>query len=154
MSGWLRYLQLTAKSKTGVSSSVIVWGVLALLFAAVTFGFLVFAAFIYLADRYDPLTAALVLGGFFLLFTIIALICCLLCQRRTVERAKLALAERSQSPWLDPKMLGIGLQVGRAVGWRKLVPLAAAAILAVGLTREWFGNGGARADDGESGDES
>jgi hypothetical protein len=35
-------------------------------------------------------------------------------------------------------MLGIGLQIGRAVGWRRLVPLIGVAIIAGGLAREWL----------------
>ena len=140
MNGWLRYLELTAKSKTGLSSSVVVWAFVAIFGATVTFGFLLFAAFIWLAERYNPLTAALVLGGFFLLVTIIALISCLLTQRRTVARANVALAARRSTPWMDPKYLGIGMQIGRAVGWRKLLPLAAVAIIAAGLAKEWFGH--------------
>jgi hypothetical protein len=105
----------------------------------VTLGFFIFAAYIALAERYGSLTAALALGGLFLLTTIIALICCLSSQRRTVASAKLALAARSPAPWLDPKLLGAGLQIGRAIGWRRLVPLAAVGVLAAGLAKEWFG---------------
>jgi hypothetical protein len=139
MSGWLRHLELTIKSKTGLGSDVLIWGLVALLGAAVTLGFLIFAAFIALAERYGPLTAALALGGLFLLITIVALICCLSSQRRTIADAKLALAARSHAVWLDPKLLGAGLQIGRAIGWRRLVPLAAVGVLAAGLAKEWFG---------------
>jgi hypothetical protein len=141
MSGWVRHLELIVKSKTGLGSGVFAWGLIAGLGGAVTLGFFIFAAFIALADRYGPLTAALALGGLFLLITIIALICCLSSQRRTVAAAKLALAARSHAPWLDPKLLGAGLQVGRAIGWRRLVPLAAVGVLAAGLTKEWLGRG-------------
>jgi hypothetical protein len=139
MTGWLRYLELTVKSKTGLASGVIVWALAAALSSAVTLGFFIFAAFIGLAERYGPLTAALSLGGFFLLVTIIALLCCLSSRRRTVASAKLALAARSHAPWLDPKLFGVGLQIGRAIGWRRLVPLAAVGVLAAGLAKEWFG---------------
>jgi hypothetical protein len=139
MSGWLGHLQLTVKSKIGLSPDVLIWGLVAILGAAVTLGFFIFAAFIALAERYGPLMAALVLGGLFLLITIVAVICCLSSQRRTIADAKLALAARSHAPWLDPKLLGAGLQIGRAVGWRRLVPLAAVGVLAAGLAKEWFG---------------
>jgi hypothetical protein len=139
MSGWLRHLELIVKSKTGLGSDVLVWGLVAGLGGAATVGFLIFAAFIGLAERYGPLAAALVLGSLFLSITIIALICCLSAQRRTVASAKLALSARSHAPWLDPKFLGAGLQIGRAIGWRRLVPLAAVGVLAAGLTKEWLG---------------
>jgi hypothetical protein len=139
MSGWLRHLALTVKSKTGLGSGVLAWGLAAILAGAVTLGFLIFAAFIALAERYGPLPAALVLAGLFLLITIAASICCLSSRRRTIADAKLALAARSAALWLDPKLVGAGLQVGRAIGWHRLIPLAAVGVLAAGLAKEWFG---------------
>jgi hypothetical protein len=148
MSGLLRYLELQAKSKTGLSSGVAIWAIVALVAAVITLGFAIFAAFIWLAQRYDPLTAALVMGGAFLLITLIALVACSIAHRRTAERARLALAARSQTPWLDPRYLGVGLQIGRAIGWRKLVPLMAVGLLAAGLAREWFGEEEPAGDEG------
>lgn len=46
---------------------------------------------------------------------------------------------RKNATWLDPKLLGSAIQVSRAVGWRKLVPLLALGILATGVGMEWFG---------------
>jgi hypothetical protein len=86
-----------------------------------------------------PLVAAAALAGFFLLVTIIALVCCLWLRRRTVEQAEMALAVRRNATWLDPKLLGSAIQVSRAVGWRKLVPLVALGLLAAGVGMEWFG---------------
>ena len=51
MRGWLRYLELTAKSKTGLSARVFVIGFVAVLFAAVTVGFFIYAIFVWLAER-------------------------------------------------------------------------------------------------------
>jgi type VI protein secretion system component VasK len=141
MNGWLRHLELTVKSKTGLGAGVLVWGLIVVLGAAATVVFLVAAAFIALAERYGPLMAALALGGFFLLITVVAIGCCLASRRRTVAGAKLALEARSHAPWLDPRFLGVGVQIGRAIGWRRLVPLAAVGILAAGLAKEWFSHG-------------
>jgi len=136
---WLRYLDLTIKSKTGFTGTVLGLGLLALLGAALTLGFLLLAGYIALAERYGPLTGALLLGGLFLLITITALLCALSSQRRTIAGAKLALAARSQEPWLDPRYVSVGLQIGRAIGWRRVVPLAAVGVLAAGITKEWLG---------------
>ena len=138
LSGWVNYLRLTAKAKTGLSPAVVIFAVVAATGAATTFVLAVFAAFIWLANRYTPLTAALVLTGFFLLLTILAGIGALMAQRRTVERAKVALATRSNSPLIDPGMLAILLQVGRGIGLRRIVPLIAAGVLAAGFAREWM----------------
>src|SRR5438045_1166913 len=98
MNGLLRYLELQARSRIGLSSGVALWAVVLLVAASVTFVLMIFAAFIWLAQRYDPLTAALVLCGIFLLITIIALMACSLAHRRTIEQARLALAARSPAP--------------------------------------------------------
>ncbi len=139
MSGWVRYLRLTAEAKTGFSGQVLIWSVVAGLCAAFTFFFVVLAAFIWLAQRYSALTAALILAGFFLLVAIGAALACVMTRRRTIQRAQLALAARSNAPWMDPRILGIGLQIGRTIGWKRIVPLAAVGVLAVGFAKEWFG---------------
>ena len=104
-----------------------------------TAGFVLLIAFIWLAERYGALTAAMVLAGLFLLATIIAAISCLWSRRQTIEQAELALAARGNALWLDPKVLGGAIQVSGAVGWRKLVPLLAVGMLAAGIGMEWFG---------------
>jgi hypothetical protein len=139
MSGWLRHIELTVKSKTGLGADVLVCALIAVLGAAATLGFLISAAFIGLAERYGPLTAALVLGGLFLAITIVAVVCSMTLQRRNVASAKLELTARRHAPWLDPKFVGVGMQIGRAIGWRRLVPLAAVGVLAAGIAKEWFG---------------
>jgi hypothetical protein len=139
MSGWLRHLELTFKSKTGFGTGVLAWGLIALLGAAATVVFLIVAGFVALAERYSPLVAALALGGLFLVVTIVAVVGCLSSRRQTAAAAQLALAARSQAPWLDPRYLGVGIQIGRAIGWRRLVPLAAVGVLAAGLAKEWIG---------------
>ena len=138
MGGWRRYLELQAQAKTGLSSGLFVWALLAVVFGVLTAGFVLLFAFIWLADRYSSLTAAIALAGLFLLATIIAAICCLWSRRRTIEQAELALAAR-RPIWLDPKVLGGAIQASRAVGWRKLIPLLAVGMLAAGVGMEWFG---------------
>ena len=139
MGGGRRYLELQAQAKTGLSSGLFIWAFLPLVFGIVTAGFILLIAFIWMAERYDPLTAAIVLAGFFLLVAIIAAICCLWSRRRRIEQAELALAARRTAIWLDPKVVRGAIQVSRAVDWRKLVPLLAVGILAAGAGMEWFG---------------
>jgi uncharacterized membrane protein YqjE len=139
MGGWRRYLELQAQAKTGLSSGLFVWAVLAVVFGVLTAGFILLIAFIWLAERYSPLTAATVLASFFLLGTIIAAIFCLWSRRRTIEQAELALAARRPALWLDPKVLSGAIQASHAVGWRKLVPLLAIGMLAAGVGMERYG---------------
>jgi hypothetical protein len=140
MEGLVRYVTLTAKAKTGLGTDVVVWALAAFLCAAITLVFLLASAFIALADAYSPLTAALILVGVFLLGAILAGILCLTSQRRNVEEAKRAVTVRgnAMATWLNPRFLGIGLDVIRSIGLRRLVPIAAAGILAGGLAREWM----------------
>jgi hypothetical protein len=139
MGGWRRYLELQAQAKTGLSSGLFVWALLAVVFGALTVAFVLLFAFVWLAELYGPLIAAIALAGLFLVATIFAAICCLWSRRRTIEQAELALAARRPAIWLDPKVLGGAIQVSRAVGWRKLVPLLAVGMLAAGVGMEWFG---------------
>jgi hypothetical protein len=142
MGGFLNYIELKAKAKTGLNAAVIIWAVVAALGAAATIVFIIFSAFIWLANRYDPLTAALLLTAFFLVVAAIAAVCSLAAHRRVISEAQLALQSRANAAaWLDPKYLATGLQIGRAIGWRRIVPLVAVGVLTAGLAREWFANG-------------
>lgn len=149
MGGWRRYLELQAQAKTGLSSGLFVWALLAVVFGVLTAGFVLLIAFIWLAERYSPLTAAIVLAGLFLFATIITAISCLWSRRRTIEQAELALAAHRNAIWLDPKVLGGAIQASRAVGWRKLVPLLAVGMLAAGVGMEWFGRERPQVEDEE-----
>jgi hypothetical protein len=142
LSGVVRHIQLTVKSKTGINSTVIVLAAIAALAAMVAFGLLIFAAFIWLADRYSPLSSALILLAFFLVVAVACGIGSVMSHRRAMTQAKLALQARSNQPWLDPKFLAVGLQIGKSVGMRRIVPLFAAGLLAATLAKEWFGDRG------------
>ncbi len=139
MSGWRRYLELKVQAKTGLSSGIFVWAGLAVVCAIVAFVFILVTAFVWLSARYQPLIAALVLAGFFLLGAIAALVCCLVLRRRTIEHAELALAARRNTPLLDPRLLAGAIQVSRAFGWRKVIPVIAVGVLAAGIGMQWFG---------------
>jgi Na+-translocating ferredoxin:NAD+ oxidoreductase RnfE subunit len=141
MSGWLRHFALSAQVRTGYSSEVVVWAAIAVVAATVALVFLLIAAFVWLAARYDSLTAGLVLGGIFVVIALVAVIACLVTRRRNIERARLELAARNSASanWLDPKLLGVGFQIGQAIGWRKLAALAAVGLVTAGLAKEWFG---------------
>ncbi len=150
LTGLVQNLRLRAEARTGLSSAVVVFALIAVVAALVAFVFFVFAGFIWLAERYSPLTAALIVAGAFVLIAILCALGAVLSQRRTSERAKRALALRSQSPWFDPATLGIAMQLGRTIGLRRIAPLAAAGILAAALAKEWFRD---RPDDDKAAEE-
>jgi len=139
MRGWLRYFALNAQVRTGVSGWVLVLAIIAAAAAAAAVVFLLVAAFVWLADVYDSLIAGVVLGCAFALIALIALVACLMTRRRNMERARLELAARSNTSWLDPKLVAVGVQIGQAIGWRRLAALGALAVLAGAAAKEWSG---------------
>jgi hypothetical protein len=152
MSGWLRYFSLNAVARTGLSSEIVIWAILAAVAATVAAFFLLIAAFVWLANRYGGVTAGLLLGAGFIVVAVVALVACLTVRRRNMERAHLELAARktaSTANWLDPKLMAVGLQVGQSIGWRKLASLGAVGLLAALLAREWLTRNEASAEDGE-----
>jgi len=158
MRGWLRYFALNAQVRTGVSGPVLVLAIIAAAAAGAAVVFLLVAAFVWLADVYDSLTAGVVLGCAFALIALIALLACLMTRRRNMQRARLELAARSSTSWLDPKLMAVGVQIGQAIGWRRLASLAALAVLAGAAAKEWPARakpaeGDAADDDDDSGSE-
>src|SRR4030081_463432 len=131
MSGWLRHFALNAQVRTGFGSQVVVWAVIAAVASTVALVFLLTAVFVWLPDRDDSLNAGLVPGGFLSLIALIAVFACLVTRRQNMERARLELAARSSANanWLDPKLLGVGVQIGQAIGWRKLAALAGGGLV-------------------------
>jgi len=158
MRGWLRYFALNAQVRTGVSGPVLVLAIIAAAAAGAAVVFLLVAAFVWLADVYDSLTAGVVLGCAFALIALIALLACLMTRRRNMQRARLELAARSSTSWLDPKLMAVGVQIGQAIGWRRLASLAALAVLAGSVAKEWSARAqpaedDAAEDDADSGSE-
>jgi MFS family permease len=139
MGGWRRFLELKIEAKTGLSSGLVVWAILAAVFGTITFGFILVTVFVWLSARFEPLIAALALSVFFLLCAVVALICCLVLRRRTIEQAELALAARKSAALLDPKLVAGAVQLSRALGWRKVVPVIAVGVLAAAIGMQWFG---------------
>jgi hypothetical protein len=100
--------------------------------ATLTACFLCAAAFIFVLDRYGLIQACLAGAGFFLIVTLVLLAWYVSLQRKMrkpVEQAK----STFQSALADPMVLAAGLQLVRAVGIKRLVPLLAIAGLALGL---------------------
>jgi len=131
-------LRLRAEARTGLSTAFVVLALIAAVAVVAAFVFLVFAAFIWLAEVYTPLSAALIIAVAFVLIAILCALGAVFMQRRTSDQAKRALAVRSQSPWFDPATLGVAMQIGRSIGLRRIAPLAAAGFLAAALAKEWF----------------
>jgi hypothetical protein len=151
MNSWLHHIALMAKMRTGFGGQIIVCYLIAAASLVAAFVFLSAAGFVWLADRFGGLFAALILGGGFLLIAIIALVAAAMARRRNMERARIELAARRSANWLDPKLVAAGLEIGKTLGWRRIATLAAVGVLAAGLAREWLGESRGKPGEGEPG---
>jgi hypothetical protein len=134
----MRDAMLAVQSRSGITASFIVWLIVVALAALTASVFLCVAAYDWLALQISSVYAALVMAAIFVVIAVIGLIVCLLVRRRARERAILERAARAHAPsWLlDPKILATAVQVGRSLGWQRIIPLALVGIMAVQWTRE------------------
>ena len=153
MSGWLRYFALKAQVRTGLSAAVLTWAIIAAAAAVGALIFLLIALFVWLAQLYGALIAAVALGCAFVLIALIALAVALMTRRSNMERARLELAARS-SNWLDPKLMTVGVQIAQQIGWRRVISLVGAGLLAAGVAREWSARGAANEDEDDAASEN
>src|SRR5204862_6133848 len=146
MRGWLRYFALKAQVRTGLSAAVLTCAIIAGVAAAGAAIFLLVALFVWLAELYDGLIAGVVIGCGFALIALIALLAAVMIRRRNMERARIERATR-QSSLFDPKLLTVAMQIGQAIGWRRLASPVAPAVLAAGVSKGRAGRAPAPAAD-------
>jgi hypothetical protein len=147
MSGLVRYLVLTAKAKTGVSSGIIILLLVGAALGLAAIILLIVTLFIFLSERFGPLLTAAGMTLTFLLVSVICIVAALKARHNAMERAQQALAARSTNAMFDTSVLTLGLQVGRTVGWRRLIPIAAITVVAAGVAREWAKRSAPKDDD-------
>jgi hypothetical protein len=148
MRGWLRYFALNAQVRTGLSAAVLAWAVIAAAAAVGGLIFLLIALFVWLAQLYGALIAAVALGCAFVLIALIALAVALMTRRSNMQRARLELAARSNN-WFDPRLMTVGVQIAQQIGWRRVISLVGAGLLAAGVAREWYARGAKDEDEDE-----
>jgi hypothetical protein len=129
---------LAVQTRTGITTSFIVWLAIVVFAAMTAFAFLCVAAYAWLALQMGSVNAGLVMAAIFAVIAIVGLIIGLLARRRARERAILERAARAHAPsWLlDPKILATAVQVGRSLGWQRVIPLALVGIMAAQWARE------------------
>ena len=134
----MRDMVLAVQTRTGITASFVVWLVIVALAASTAFAFLCVAAFAWLSLQMGSVYAGLVMAAIFVAIAIIGLIVGLLARRRARERAILERAARAHAPsWLlDPKILATAVQVGRSLGWQRVIPLALVGIMVAQWARE------------------
>jgi uncharacterized membrane protein len=136
--GLMHDMVLAVQTRTGITTWLIVWLVIVVLAISTAFAFLCVAAYDWLSLQMSSVYAGLVMAAVFALIAIIGIIVSLLARRRARERAILERAARAHAPsWLlDPKILATAVQVGRSLGWQRVIPLALVGIMVAQWARE------------------
>ncbi|HMM88546.1 hypothetical protein [Bradyrhizobium sp.] len=102
----------------------------------ITTAFLCAAAFVFVLQHYGPVQACLTGAAVFFVVTLIAAGCYMMRKRQIAARAEQAARaakSTAQSMLSDPAMLAVGIQVIRAVGVKRLIPILAVGGLALGF---------------------
>jgi hypothetical protein len=136
--GLMHDMVLAVQTRTGITTSFIVWLIVVALAAVTAFAFLCVAAYDWLSLHMSSVYAGLVMAAVFVVIAIIGTIACVLARRRARERAILERAARAHAPsWLlDPKILATAVQVGRSLGWQRAIPLALVGFMVAQWARE------------------
>ncbi len=103
----------------------------------ITLAFLCAAIFIYVLQTYGPIQACLTCAGIFLLAAAVAASLLVARRNRAEEEARARRAEAAKSAvhsaLADPMLVAAALQVIRAIGVKKLIPILAVGGLALGV---------------------
>jgi hypothetical protein len=138
LKSWLRDIALAAQVRSGASPGAAVWIAIGAVASLTAFIFLCVAAFDWLALQTTGIVAGLTMAGIFALIALVAIVACTLTRRRVRERAMLERTARAHAPsWLsDPRILAAAVQIGRDIGWQRIVPLALVGFMAAQWARD------------------
>jgi hypothetical protein len=121
------------KERTGTALRLTSLAGVAALALLVAISFLCAAAFVYVMQNYGPVQACLTGAAVFLVVTLIAAGCYMVRKNSAKARAAEAAKSAARSPFADPVLIAAGLQLIRAVGVKRLIPLLAVGGLALGI---------------------
>jgi hypothetical protein len=132
---------LWVQAKTGLSVSLLISLGVAGGAATLALIFLCVAGYAWLSIPLGPVFGGLAMAGVFLLIAVIGAAASALARDRARQRAIMERAARAQGTraLVDPKVLSAAIQAGRALGWRRLIPLALLGFLAAQLVQEAWG---------------
>ncbi len=99
----------------------------------VTTSFLCAAAFILVLEKYGPVQACFTGAAIFFVVTMVAATCYMVRKNQIKVRAEQAAKSTAQTLLADPMLVAAGIQVVRAIGVKKLIPILAVGGLALGL---------------------
>jgi hypothetical protein len=136
---WLHDIALAVQARSGLNAGLLVWVALIGVASLTAFAFLCVAAYAWLVLQFGTIYAGLIMAGVFIVIALLAALVFAISRRRARERAILERAARAHgaSSWLlDPKILGVAMQAGRALGWERIIPVALLGLLAAQWARE------------------
>jgi hypothetical protein len=99
----------------------------------VTLAFLCAAAFVYVLQNYGLIQACLADAAIFFAVTLIVAICYMVRSRRIKTRVAETTKSAVHSALADPMLVATGIQLIRAIGIKRLVPILAVGGLALGI---------------------
>jgi hypothetical protein len=139
---------LWVQAKAGLSSGFLISLAVAGLGILLMFVFLCVAAYAWLSNQLGSVFGGLAMAGVFLLMAIIGAAASALARKRNRQRAILERGARAQgvTALIDPRVLSVAMQTGRALGWQRLIPLALLGFLATQWLKEARREGTTRSD--------
>jgi len=145
LKSWMHDASLALLARSGVTPALCAWLAAVTFAALMTVVFLCVAAYVWLELTFGGIFAGLIMAGAFLLLAIAAFFVSVQLRRHARERAMLERAARAHAPsWLlDPRVLATAVQIGREIGWQRIVPVAFLGFLAAQWAREHRGHQGA-----------
>lgn len=99
----------------------------------ITAAFLCAAAFMFMLEKYGPIEACLAGAAVFLVVTLLAGGSYMMRKHQIKLRAEREAKAAAHSLLADPAMVAIGIQLIRAIGIKRLVPILAIGGVALGL---------------------
>ena len=99
----------------------------------ITTSFLCAAGFVVVLDKYGLVQACLAGAGLFFIVALIAAVSYMIRKRQIEARAAERAKSAAHSLLADPMVVATGLQIVRAVGVKRLLPIIAVGGLALGL---------------------
>jgi hypothetical protein len=121
------------KDSTGTALRLTSLAAAAALALFITISFLCAAAFVFMLQRYGLVEACLTGAGVFFIVAVIAAGCYMARKNQVKARAAETAKSAVQTALADPMLVAAGIQVIRAIGVKKLIPILAVGGLALGL---------------------
>jgi len=121
------------KDSTGTALRLTSLAAAAAVALMVTTSFLCAAAFILVLEKYGPVQACFTGAAIFFVVTLIAAISYTVRKRQITVRAEQAAKSTAQTLLADPMLVAAGIQVVRAIGVKKLIPILAVGGIALGF---------------------